>query len=101
MQPKIKFNIDFNLNIVSNGKYFFSSKDAYMCINKLDGSKSVQVFPFCLYGIAVGDSIIRRKRVGMVITSLTCLHLCTCLKPTSMGFPLKYIIIFFVFNDLR
>jgi hypothetical protein len=37
----------------------------------------------------------------MVITSLTCLHLCTCLKPTSMGFPLKYIIIFFVFNDLR
>ena len=51
--------------------------------------------------IAVGDTIIKRERVGIPFTSLTVSHFCASPKP-GPGFPILYVVDFVcVFSELR
>ena len=50
--------------------------------------------------IAVGDLIVKRGRVGILLTGLALPHFCAYLKP-GHAFPMSYVMVFFMFKDLR
>ena len=59
------------------------------------------LFSFLYMCIAVGDTIIKRERVGIPFTSLTVSHFCASPKP-GPGFPILYVVDFVcVFSELR
>ena len=50
--------------------------------------------------VAVGDPIMKRGRVGIPLTGLPLPHFCACPKP-GPGFPMLYVMLFFMFNDFE
>jgi hypothetical protein len=67
----------------------------------LSGNESVRVFflSFVNIYIAIRGSIIKRG-VGIPLTGLTPPYVCACPKP-GPGFPASYVVVFFMFSDLR
>ena len=49
--------------------------------------------------VAIGDHIIK-KVVGIPLAGLTPPHVCAC-PNTGSGFPTSYVVVFFMFNDLK
>ena len=50
--------------------------------------------------ITVGNPIIKSWRIEIPLTGFIPPHLCACPKP-GPGFPASYVVLIFVFNDLR
>ena len=63
-------------------------------------------FKYCMQNLNIQNEIYDMlsldmwERVGILLTGLTLSQFCACPKP-GPGFPTSYIMVFFVFNELR